>query len=476
MKSYEEMAQNALSRGKAIRKQKVRRNRIFMAAASLVLIAAICIGTLTGGAGDPDVTGDPQSNLMAAPNYPKMAPMPDWGDYLNDWEGYTAARKLWSSSQSQQYTQPDGYADSLTDFFYASMAEFLQGKGNPTCSPLNVYLALAMLAETTNGNSRQQILDLFGLETIEQLRQQASYVWNAHYSADGQTTVLLANSLWLDDAYTFHNSTAQLLANHYYASSYSGNLGTENMNTQLQAWLNQNTGNLLKEEVKKVELDPGTVFALASTVSFSANWDSEEFEKKDTKNGIFHGLNGDRRMPFMNEITSHSTYYWSDNFGAVYLRLSGGNTMWLILPDEGYTAADVLASEDYLRMTMDPKGWRNKKVYNSIRLSLPKFDVSCQQDLIAGMRNLGITDVFDSSCSDFTPLTDTSGLYINQINHAARVTVDEQGCTAAAFMLMGTLGMPPAVSELDFVLDRPFMFVISSRDNLPLLAGIVNDQ
>ena len=39
-----------------------------------------------------------------------------------------------------------------------------------------VAYAMAMLAETSDGNSRQQILDLFGLDTIEQLREQVNQV------------------------------------------------------------------------------------------------------------------------------------------------------------------------------------------------------------------------------------------------------------------------------------------------------------
>ena len=33
---------------------------------------------------------------------------------------------------------------------------------------------------------------------------------------------------------------------------------------------------------------------------------------------------------------------------------------------------------------------------------------------------------------------------------------------------------PPPDQEMDFILDRPFLFVVESRDGLPLFAGIVN--
>lgn len=454
--------------------QKKRKTKPYwVAVAVAVLVLAVCLRLFMGGNGIPGVKNP---YLLASPVYPEMVQKPNGADYGNRLEAYDAAYKAWRTNQIRQYNQPAGYADSLTEFFAASMAEFLQGGENPTYSPVNAYLAMAMLAETTDGNSRQQIMDLFGVENIQQLRQQASYVWNAHYSDDGETTLLLANSLWLDESYTFHRDTTKLLADYYYAASFCGDLGTDTMNKQLQQWLNENTGGLLKDQAKQVELDPQTVFALASTSYFSAGWKSK-FIASNTRDAVFHLAQEERTIPFMNQSIKGCTYYWSENFTAIYLELTGDNKMWLILPDEGYTTADILATEDYLRMTLNPANWKDQKSFK-VNLSLPKFDVVSQMDLIEGMKNLGVIDVFDYSVSDFTPITDTPMLYVNQINHAARVTIDEDGCRAVAFTVISTVpGAAPPMEweEINFVLDRPFLFIVSSRDNLPLFAGVVND-
>lgn len=45
------------------------------------------------------------------------------------------------------------------------MKEILGGtKENMVCSPVNVYIALSMLAETASGETRKQILDALGAE------------------------------------------------------------------------------------------------------------------------------------------------------------------------------------------------------------------------------------------------------------------------------------------------------------------------
>ena len=66
------------------------------------------------------------------------------------------------------------------------------------------------------------------------------------------------------------------------------------------------------------------------------------------------------------------------------------------------------------------------------------------------------------------------GLTLSQASHGARVMVDEEGCIAAAYTVMAAAGgaMPPE-EQVDFVLDRPFLFVITSDSGLPLFAGIV---
>ena len=412
------------------------------------------------------------ASLVAAPQYPEMVRYPDWKDHPNFAE-YDPLLDAWKADQAARYNQPQGYADSLADFFRQSIPQFLSAEENSTYSPVNVYMALAMLAETTDRASRQQILDALGLETIEQLRQQVKHMWNAHYSSDGQTSLLLGNSIWLSDRYSFHSDRLQLLAENYYASSFQGEMGTDNFNDQLRQWINANTGGLLQEQADTLELDPRTAFALVSTVYFSADWDLR-FSDRLTEDKSFHSYNGDTVAAYMKQ-SLYRTYYRGSNFGAVELDLSGENSMWLILPDEGFSVADILESDEYLRLTLDPGRWENKASGMYVHLQLPKFDVTARQDLADGIRSLGITAVFDPDTSDFSPITDEPGLYISQIDHTARVAIDEEGCVAAAFTVIHLYasGFNPPTNEIEFILDRPFLFVISSRDDLPLFAGTV---
>lgn len=410
--------------------------------------------------------------------YPEMAPYPDMMSFLKSNgdldEAYNEAYDAWWEDIRTQRNQPEGYADGLEGFFEESIRQFLSGSQgqNKVYSPINVYMALGMLAEVTDGRSREQILTLLGLDNMDALRTQARAIWNANYRNDGASTMILASSLWLNENVNFMQSTMDSLAENYYASSYQGTMGSTELDRALQAWLNEQTDGLLTDQASQVSLDPETVMALAATISFHAKWHNE-FSENRTKKGVFHGTNGDINCDFMHQGGSR-TYYWGEQFSAVTQGFENNGGMWFILPDEGVSVDELLQDEQVMKFILTNE-WEDSK-YLIVNLSVPKFDVVSDMDLSSGLRALGVTDVFDPGTSDFSPMTsDAEEIYLSQTMHAARVMIDEEGCTAVAYTVMAASGsaMPPD-EEIDFTLDRPFLFVITGADKLPLFVGIVN--
>lgn len=401
--------------------------------------------------------------------YPRMAQYPE-----NEMNMLQVS--AWEKSKKERRAYY-GAGQNLTPFFKKTYGEFLSNAGNSNklYSPLNVYMALAMTAEITDGESRQQILDLIGADSIESLRKQANSVWNANYSDDGAVTSILASSLWLNEGITFNKKVINTLATNYYASSYQGTMGSDKVNKALQKWLNEQTGGMLNGQIADIELEPETVMAIATTIFYQAKW-GYEFSESYTKESVFHSANGDITCDFMNQTDYDGEYYWSDKFSAVGKDLEGSGKMWFILPDENVSVDNLLADNKTLSfMTCNGK-WENKKQLK-VNLSVPKFDVSSSFDLKNGLQNLGVKSCFDYTKSDFSSLCEdyNEPMYISKAQHGVRVAIDEEGVTATAYTVMFVPGasMPPT-DEIDFVVDRPFIFVITSEDGLPLFAGVVN--
>lgn len=408
--------------------------------------------------------------LLAAPLYPEMASYPGQGG------NYEQAYSAWKAGRQKQLDQPEGSADALDGYLRTIIPQlFSDGQGeNRVCAPVNVYMALAMLAEATDGESREQILRLLGCTELDALRKEASAVWNRNYCKDGVLTSILASSLWISDPLRVRQGTVNALAKYEYASTFQGAMGSPALDGTLQDWINQQTGNLLQEQASGLTLSPDTVLALVTTVYFRAEWEAG-FPQKSTDFETFRGSSGEVRCAFLHR-SMVDRYYWSDQFSAVGLPLLSGGTMWLLLPEDGVTPETLLTQEKALDLIL--KGGRGTASRSKvIHLAVPKFDIASDLELTEVLSRLGITAPFDPDCADFTPLAeDAEGICLSRFRHAARIAIDEQGVMAAAYTEMpveATAAKPPE-EEVSFTLDRPFVFAVTGLDGLPVFLGIVS--
>lgn len=451
---------------------------------ALLLAAALTLSLLAGCSGKAEDNTGEEARVLAEAAYPEMAPYPNYMDYQNEKDGqfddraYEEASSAWEETQ---YTGPEPDYQAVCQFTQTALPVLLgnPGEENRVCSPLNIYMALELLAEITDGETRQQILELLGLGTVDALREQAPALWGSTYRDDGRTTLILGSSVWLNQDILFNQNTLNTLADTYYASAYQGEMGSEAMNAALQGWLNEQTGGLLKEQAGQITLDPDIVIALATTIYFQDKWGDEFWAEKNTQE-VFHGAAGDVTCDFMHQ-TRTMNYYYGDHYSAISRWLANSGQMWLILPDEEVGVTDLLTDPQVAELLSGGQSAMDEDSckYVIVNQSIPKFDVSSDLDLVGSLQELGITDVFRSGTADFTPLTqraeDAREIFVSKVEHAARVIIDEEGVLAAAYTEIEAPGAgAPPEEVVDFVLDRPFLFVIQNYDGLTLFAGIVN--
>ncbi len=443
---------------------------------ALVAVAAVILATISviplfsKRQTDPFGTAYPGSLKTVLASYP--API---GAGMTS-EEFSETPDYWNSviSLRDKYMTTAGYPGKMAPYYSAITKQLLsEGDENTVCSPLNTYIAFAMLAEVSEGNTRKQILDMLGAENITDLRREVKRIWESNYVDAPYLKSLLANSLWLNDKYKYNEKTLNTLAENYYASSFMGTPGTEDMNKALRDWTNANTGNLLTEYTENMELDPSTVLDILSTIYFKASWEDNFYKSANTEE-TFHGTRGDTTATMMHKSTV-TAFYETEQFTAIGLDLFGSGTMYFYLPREGVNVNELASSEEVFSLTRDKNLAEGS--LSAVNISLPKFRVSQQTDLIPVLEALGITDVLDPELADFTPITERPGeLYVNSANHAALVEVDEEGVTGAAYTEIAiTEGAMLTTREVDFTLDRPFMFVVTGGDGAVLFTGMVKN-
>ena len=372
---------------------------------------------------------------------------------------------------------------SIANFSELCSAEMISGTDstNRVWSPVNAYIALAMTAELTEGEAQAELFTLLSVDSLETLRARISAVWESVYENHKDHEICtLANSLWIDNDLDYTKEAMDTLAYDYYASVYQRDLGSDRTNTDITNWMKNQTGGFLSDRTGKTNLaKDDMMLTMASTIYFQAKW-SDEFNKGMNTDGVFHAAGGDVNCTFMNQKLAEMNYYWAEDYGAVAMRMKNGATMWFILPDEDKTVDDVLSGGDYMNMvTLSDAFPEENKKWMKVNLSVPKFDVSSSVNVKEGLQDLGVSKIFDWTTNSFASTMQSKSkpypIYLDSINQDTRVKIDEKGVTAASYIELnfGAGAAEPPDEIIDFVLDRPFVFVVS-REQIPLFVGTVN--
>ncbi len=413
---------------------------------------------------DHGITLPQRPSVLSYPKYPAQDQYPQVAGLRNKW-------RIEKDERINRYQSGIGNTDS---FMSLTTREFFSNAEdeNLIYSPINAYMTLGMLTEAASGNSRTQLLDLLGENDILSLRSSANNLWNACYRDDGIVTSVLASSMWLDNSFAPNTAVTDILAENYYASSFSGNMGDEEYDALMRSWVNEQTRGALSNTVSENTLDPESMMSLMSTVYFKAQWEVE-FDPQVTRTRVFHSSEGDVTAQFMYRDFI-GFYYKGENFKTTCLDLKEGGAMWFILPDSDVSLNSLFSDSEAMgfisgqsQKTMDVN---DNSAY--MWLFLPKFDINSQIDLLNTMKNVGVTDVFEADKADFSALT-SSNVFVNSSIQSARVSIDEGGCEAAS----ANGGIVPgngADQPYGFVLDRPFIFVVTSDTGIPLFVGTVN--
>ena len=227
----------------AAARKKKKKARYFISAVAAVLVLAILFHL-------PSMPMVISAKAVSIASESRQMQRPDRDDY-EDVYAWQEDFNRWEEGQKQISNDARDAVTALTPFFLTGSEQFLNTSGseNALWSPINAYIGLSMVTELTDGASRRQILDLFGVGSIDELRRQVGAVWESSYNDNGHEISALANSLWLEEGLNYNRDTMDNLAYYYYASVYRGDLGSQKINNAIGAWLNNNTGGLLKNEI-----------------------------------------------------------------------------------------------------------------------------------------------------------------------------------------------------------------------------------
>jgi serpin B len=208
--------------------------------------------------------------------------------------------------------------------------------------------------------------------------------------------------------------------------------------------------------------------------------------------GTFHRLDGSRvDAQFMSQ-TMYGVHYASsvDGFKVIKLPYKHGRddaagvaspdaddtqySMYLFLPDERQGIANMVdaitTGPDYMYNVL------TKTAAETVRVTLPKFEISFRRDLVRDLRQLGLSLPFSPESADLGGIFENHGVAaVSKALHKAVVKVDEDGTEAAAVTVLIFDGSTREL-PVEFVADHPFsFFIMEERSGVIVFAGHVLD-
>ena len=360
-------------------------------------------------------------------------------------------------SDIQKETMPE----SLHDFSFASFAAMLDLNENLLYAPLPAYRALALFMCDANVETKeelQRVLHYNGDENalIQQLK-------SADSQMEQQDVLHSAASLWyrpfLHLSQPLLNSAKQLDI-----ELKQTDFQKNDIQRLTKQWLDHA---LDQSDIPVLPINQDTSMIYLTTLSFHDDWQLP-FSKEETLPQDFHiNETNTVTVDMMHQNLTPISYRDHTSYEAIALPFQNGSNMNLYLPKVDHTVQDILKDDP---KWMDPITSSQRMV----ELSLPAFSYHQLYSMKEPFMKLGMKRAFTNELAQFSSMDDGQPLYIDDILQGTAIDVSEAGASASAYAaVLFSTGCGESLEQVTMTFDHPFLFVITSPQDIPLFMGYV---
>ena len=363
-------------------------------------------------------------------------------------------------------------AEQIQEFnsaFFNAVLSAYSSQPNVVCSPMSASILLSMLANSGDEQLTGEIVEALGCSDIEALNSLCYKLLNDAPKMDPEVMFKSANGIWYDERYTLNPTFEKAAKDYFSAAAFPGDFqgAPQKVTDDINAWVKENTNGIIERILS--DLDPKSPSVLANATFLKARW-SAVFDEKDTKDGIFYGVNGEKTVPMM--------------FQSAQLRIGGNKEFKVFKKGLGYNLYDAW----FIRPNIDFNSFIEnfdlseilsmEREFNvrDVDLYFPRFKIEpdVALDLTAALESMGIESISKPTVSHlFTEAVPTS----HNISQNVGLEFTEEGAEAvAATFDMSLAGNHPGLLDPTFKLDHPFIFFIREKSSGAILfAGKISD-
>lgn len=358
--------------------------------------------------------------------------------------------------------------------FAVELYQQLKGttQSNLFFSPYSISSAMAMTSMGSNGETKNQIDQVLHFNTDPNALAAAFSLLNDQIVTSKDVPeafpqVNLANGMWMQVEKPFMPEFVDVLEKYFKSGIYALNFAEnpEPSRQEINQWVENRTNGKINDLLPVGSITPDTHLVIASAIYMQAPWQIQ-FDPSMTTHEMFFHDSAMSLVEMMNE-TSAFQFMKNDEFAALempYGLEKGGDAelaMLIFLPNEmeGLAQFEQGLTADKL------KSWMDQMNYADVQVRLPKFKLSDDISLKETLSKMGMPLAF-TSAADFSGISGTKDLAIDNVVHKAYIGVDEEGTEAAAATGV-VVSLTSLVEQVEppyyFSADHPFFFVIVDK-------------
>lgn len=365
---------------------------------------------------------------------------------------------------------------------------------NLAISPVSVELCLGLVLSSASGETRNEILRAFGMNSGDyQTFKNYYHLYIDELSFEyppsslNQETlakISFANSLWADKTLNLNETTLDSLANDYYCYSYQVDFqnNARKSNHEINKFVREKTDDFLSPQF---DFPKETLLTLLNVIYLKDVWSDSESGLREVSGYSFTNHDGtvSNQKLLSGSYFSGKTIH-TNAYSSFYTETKRGIRLYFIKAN-GQEKLDSLSTRDVFEHILDEdniitKDDEKKEIYETSCV-FPAFYANADIDLTKMLTDtFGINKLFTQGECDFSNLTSNSNFYCQNMVQNAKLSVDKMGIEGAAITTT-YYGDPYRETDYTivkdtFVVDKEFAYVITKgNSNDILFSGVITN-